>query len=327
MKIAVTGVSGHIGSCLTRELLKNDDNQIRALIHSSRKGLEKQPLECIEGDLSNIESLEKLCHGTDVVFHLAAQIAIDRKSGKEVLKTNVEGTKNLLEVCFRQGVSRVIHFSSIHALDVKPSDQIMDESRNLILKTNRTYESSKAEGERIVLEFVKKGLNAIILNPTAVVGPFDYHRSYLGQALIKIFQNKLPVLVPGGYNWVDVRDVVQAAIASINRGRTGDRYILSGQWLNLKDLSEMISSISGHKTPHAVVPLFIAYLGLPFIRFISQWKGEHPLYTRDSLSILKEAHRNISNKKAKMELGFNPRPLSETLSDTFTWYKQQGLVV
>jgi len=325
MKVAITGASGHIGSCLVRELLQQKA-QVRVLVHRSRKTLEDLPVEMVEGDLSDIETLETLCQGVDVFFHLAAQIAIDRKSAEPVMQTNIEGTRNLTEVCLRQQVPRFIHFSSIHALNVHPLDQVMDESRNLIVKTKRAYELSKAESERIVLNATKKGLNAVTLIPTAVIGPYDYHHSYLGQALIRIYTNKLPVLVPGGYNWVDVRDVVQAAIASIKKGRKGERYILAGHWSSLKELSEMTSRISGQRTPGLVAPLAIAYIGLPFIRLFSVLKGKHPLYTKDSLDILKEAHQNISYKKAGKELGYNPRPLDKSLTDTFTWYRQQGFI-
>jgi dihydroflavonol-4-reductase len=133
-------------------------------------------------------------------------------------------------------------------------------------------------------------------------------------------------LVPGGYNWVDVRDVARAAITSVERGRKGERYILGGHWSSLKELSELVSQISGQKTPGVVAPLFIAKIGLPFIKLFSIMNGEHPLYTKDSLDILKESHQNISSGKASNELDFHPRPLIETLKDTFDWYKQQGLM-
>ncbi len=325
MKVAITGASGHIGSCLVRELT-TQGAQIRVLLHQSRKPFEGFPLEIIEGDLLNSHSLEVLCKEVDVVFHLAAQIAIDRKSEAQVLQTNIKGTENLLKACEKQRVPKLIHFSSIHALDIYPLDRVMDENRNLIVNTKRVYELSKAEGERLVLKAVEKGLNAVILTPTAVIGPYDYHNSYLGQALIRIYKNQLPVLVPGGYDWVDVRDVVHAALASVKNGRRGERYILSGHWSSLKELSGVISTISGGRTPGIVAPLFVAQIGLPFIRLLSALKGEHPLYTRDSLEILKESHRNISFAKAERELDYHPRSLVESLTDTFAWYKHQGLI-
>jgi dihydroflavonol-4-reductase len=325
MKVAVTGASGHIGSCLVRELIKQGD-KVKILVHNSRTALDELHVVQIEGDLLDRNSLEQLCKGADVVFHLAAQIAIDRKSNDQVYRTNIEGTRNLIDVCIKEHIPKFIHFSSIHALDVFPLDKVMDENRPLTGKSGMAYEYSKAESERIVLKAAENGLHVVILNPTAVFGPYDYHRSYLGQALIRIYRNSLPVLVHGGYNWVDVRDVVKAAIASVLKGRTGERYILSGHWCSLKELSQLISTISGKKTPCVMAPLLVAQIGLPFIRLISKIRGEHPLYTMDSLDILKHSHRNISCEKAIRELGYNPRPLSESLADTFTWYIQQGFI-
>ena len=326
MKVAITGASGHIGSCLVRELIQ-EKVQVRVLVHRSGKSLEGLPVETIQGDLLNPQILYKLCRDIDVVFHLAAQIAIDKKSAQNARQVNTEGTRNLAETCLKLKVPRLIHFSSIHALNVHPLERVMDENRDLVIHSKQVYESSKAEGERIILSAAEKGLHAVILSPTAVLGPYDYHHSYLGQALIRIYRNKLPVLVPGGYNWVDVRDVARAAISSVEKGRKGERYILGGHWNSLQELSKLISQISDQKTPRIIAPLFIARIGLPFIRLFSIINNEHPLYTKDSLNILKESHQNISSGKAVNELDFHPRPLIETLRDTFEWYKQQGLML
>jgi nucleoside-diphosphate-sugar epimerase len=198
MKIAITGASGHIGSCLTRELIKRGD-KIKVLVHNTNSSLQDLDVEIVNGDLNNKESLENLCSDIDVVFHLAAKIAIDKSERDLVYKTNVEGTQNLIDVCISKKIKKFIHYSSIHAFDPHPLDEVLDETRAFIGKTKLVYEKSKAEGERMVLDSVSKGLNALVINPTAVVGPYDFHGSYLGQALIKIYQNKLPMLIPGGY--------------------------------------------------------------------------------------------------------------------------------
>ena len=184
--------------------------------------------------------------------------------------------------------------------------------------------SPDSESEQLVIEATKNGLDAVVLNPTAVIGPFDFKGSYLGQALIKIYQNKLPMLVPGGYDWVDVRDIVNASISAITLGRSGEKYILSGHYLSLKELSKQIGVISEKKTPQFIAPLFIAKIGLPFIRLYSRLAKEHPLYTNESLHILKNSNQFISNKKASKELAYKTRPIEETLRDAFEWYKQNG---
>jgi dihydroflavonol-4-reductase len=134
------------------------------------------------------------------------------------------------------------------------------------------------------------------------------------------------MLVEGGYDFVDVRDVVDAAIASIENGRSGEQYILSGKWLSLATLSRMVGQISGAATPRMVAPAFLAHLGLPFIRLWAALAGSHPLYTAESLEILKYSSELISSEKARQELGHDPRPVGETLKDTFAWFLENGYI-
>jgi dihydroflavonol-4-reductase len=324
MKVAVTGASGHIGNCLVREL-KKQGAVIRVLVHNFRCDLDEMDVELIPGNLREPESLIPLCKGVDVVFHLAAQIAIENRSSGQVYETNVTGTKNMIKAANYGGAKKFIHFSSIHAFQIGSPGQLLDESRSLV-ETNKTiYEFTKAEGEREVMKAVKEGLDAVILNPTAVIGPFDHRGSLLGQALLKIYQNKLPFLVSGGYNWVDVRDVVSASIQAIESGRKGEKYILSGEYCTLRELSEIISKISGCKIP-VNVPVSLARMACPFFQIYSSVTKKEPLYTYQSLNILVNSPVNISNAKAQKELRYEPRPLEQTLSDTFNWYRENNII-
>ena len=220
---------------------------------------------------------------------------------------------------------KFIHFSSIHAFQIESPDQILDENRSLVETNKSIYAFTKAEGERVVMKAVKEGLNAVILNPTAIIGPFDYRSSLLGKALLKIYQNKLPFLVSGGYNWADVRDVVSASINAIESGRNGERYILSGEFCSLKQLSAMISKLSGCKIPF-MVPVSLARIACPFFGIYSLITKNQPLYTSQSLDILVNSPSNISNAKAKRELGYEPRPIEQTLKDTFDWYRENNII-
>jgi dihydroflavonol-4-reductase len=324
MKIAVTGASGHIGNCLVREL-KKQGASIKVLVHNFRSDLEELDVELIRGNLLEPESLNNLCEGADVVYHLAAQIDIGNKSPAQIYDTNVNGTKNILKAASYRRVKKFIHFSSIHAFQTDPLDMMLDESRSKVEAKKIIYEFSKAEGEREVLKAVKEGLSAVILNPTAVIGPFDKRHSFLGQALIKIYRNKLPFIVSGGYNWVDVRDVVSASIQAIEAGRNGENYILSGKYCSLRDLAVMISEISGCKIP-GVIPVSLAQLACPFFKIYSTISNKEPLYTYQSLNILINSPTNISSAKAIKELRYNPRPLEQTLRDTFDWYRQEKII-
>ncbi len=322
MKVAVTGASGHVGSCLVNEL-KKQGAEIKALVHNN--GTIHEGVEVVKGSLLEPDSLFKLCDGTDVVFHLAAQIAIENTSSTLVYQTNVTGTKNILAAAIHSGVKNFIHFSSIHSFQIGTPGQLLDENRPMVVSDRTIYEFTKAEGEREVHKATVNGLNAVILNPTAVIGPFDYRNSLLGQALRKISQNKLPFLVEGGYNWVDVRDVVRAAIRAVETGRNGENYILSGQYCSLKKLSDMISKITGCRVP-VIVPVPLARMACPFFKFYSLITKTDPLYTYQSLDILVNSPANISNAKAQKELGFNPRPLEQTLRDTFDWYRENNIL-
>jgi dihydroflavonol-4-reductase len=324
MKVAVTGASGHIGNCLVQEL-KKQGAEIKVLLYNSSNDLDETDVELIRGNLLEPESLVNLCEGVDVVFHLAAQIAIENKSSELVYETNVTGTKNIIKAANHSRVRKFIHFSSIHAFQIGSPDQLLDESRSLVESNKIIYEFTKAEGEREVMKAVKEGLNAVILNPTAVIGPFDYKGSLLGQALLKIYQNKLAFLVSGGYNWVDVRDVVSASIHAIESGRKGENYILSGEYCSLQELSAMISKISGCKIP-VILPVSLARLACPFFKVYSSVTNTQPLYTYQSLDILINSPSNISNAKARKELGYEPRPLEQTLRDTFDWYKENNYI-
>jgi dihydroflavonol-4-reductase len=324
-KIAVTGASGHVGNVLCREL-KRQGFEVNALLYKDPNDLEKTGVDIIEGDILDQSSLQKLCENADVVFHLAARISISNKSRKEVFKTNVEGTKNLLDVCKKNNILKFIHFSSIHALDPFPLEQELNEERPYVEKITMAYEQSKLESEKLVFKAIENGLNAIVLNPTAIIGPHDHKPSFLGQALIKMYNNSLPMLVSGGYNWVDVRDVVQGAIASMDKGRIGYRYILSGHWVSLKGLSVTIGKIFNRRTPVFTGPDWLAQLGTPFINIYARLKQEEPLYTPETLKILKYSSRKISSVKAANDLQYTIRPFEETLKDTFEWYKEAGMI-
>lgn len=325
MNIAVTGASGHIGANLCRELL-HQGHSVRVLVHRTDQGIKELPLEFVRGDLMEPSSLSLLVRDIDIVFHLAAVISIQVNKKEEIFEKNVGGTRNILKAAKKEGVKRFIHFSSIHALDSLPFDRTLDESRPLALKDRIEYSRSKAMAELAVWEAVKEGLDAVIINPTAVIGPFDYAPSLLGRALILIYQGKIPALIHGGYDWVDVRDVAEASVAAVEKGGKGERYLLSGYWKTLGELAELIYGISGRRYRKMTCSAGLAKVGLPFLKLYCRLNGSQPLYTRDSLRILQTGHKEISSAKAERFLRFNPRPIEETLRDTFEWFEAHGFM-
>ena len=325
MKIAVTGANGHVGVNLCKALIEQG-HQVKALTHRHSQGLKFIPVTIVKGDLLEKSSLIPLLSDVDVVFHLAAKISITGDPDGMVARINTEGTMNMLSAAIECKVKRFIHFSSIHAFQQHPQNQALDETRPLVMNEGFAYDRSKAAGERAVMAAVKGGLDAVVLSPTAIIGPADPEPSLIGNALIDIYNNKIPSLVPGGYDWVDVRDIVDAAITAMEKGRTGEKYLLSGQWRSLQEFSGLIQHHTGKKTVHTVLPMWIARVGLPFITLYSKISGTKPLYTSESLTIIAEGNRMISNSKAKKELGFNPRPLTETIGDSLSWLKENNYI-
>jgi dihydroflavonol-4-reductase len=323
MNIAVTGASGHIGVNLCR-LLVNEEHTVRALIHKNSAGLDGILLEAVQGDLMDPASLSELVQDADVVFHLAGVISIQSKGTKDIFEKNVEGTQNIIEASKNASVKRFIHFSSIHALTHDPHDKVLDETRPLALNDRMAYSRSKAHAEKEVLKAVTQGLDAFILNPTAVIGPEDHEPSLMGRALILMSMGKLPILVPGGYDWVDVRDVAQTAAVAMVKARKGERYLLSGHWQEVRAIATLVSHISKCTRKRINCPHSIAQLGLPFVRFYCRLKETDPLYTKDSLYTLRTGHHDISHEKASRELNYSPRPFEQTLRDTLDWFKDRG---
>jgi len=325
MKIAVTGANGHVGMNLCQSLLERN-HQVRALIHQNTLAIKNIPVEIVRGDVLDGSSVHTFLKDVDVVFHLAARISITGDPDGMVNRINTEGTRNVLGAALESGVKRLIHFSSIHAFQQRPFDRTLDETRPLVDHVGFAYDRSKAEGERAVNEAVKKGLDAVILSPTAIIGPADFQPSLTGKAVVDLYRHKIPALVPGGYDWVDVRDVVTGAIRAMENGRKGEKYLLSGHWHSLKELSALIQEHSHRKIVDTVLPVWLARVGLPFISLYSKWSRTKPLYTRESLTIIQEGSRLISNAKARKELGFDPRPLTDTIRDLMAWFMEHGKI-
>jgi dihydroflavonol-4-reductase len=323
MKIAITGASGHIGANLCRTLIEQG-HHIKALINKYTRSLDQLNMEVANGNLLDINALKNLIQYAEVVIHLAATISINGKNDRELLAINVEGTKNLLQCIRENPVRRLIHFSSIHAIVHDPLDELLDETRDLAVEDHILYNRSKAVSEQLVLDAVKEGMDAVIINPTSVVGPYDFRPSLVGRALIQIVKRKLPGLVHGGYDWVDVRDIVDGTLKAIEKGRSGESYLLSGTWMSLPDLAEMIGNITGDTRRWTIMPYWLAELGVPFLKAYAHIRRTDPLYTKESLEILKTSHRKISSEKARKELGYNPRPLEETIRDTLKWFEKNG---
>jgi dihydroflavonol-4-reductase len=236
----------------------------------------------------------------------------------------VEGTRAVVEACLHCGVEKLVYFSSIHAYQQKPFDQPVDEDRPLLTDENAPpYERSKAAAELIARQAPERGLATVIIIPTAILGPYDFRPSYLGQALQLLASGRIPALVQGGYDWVDVRDVVDGAMQAERLGRSGARYILSGHWRSLRDVAQVTADVSGTSAPRFTVPIWLADLFQPVMAKLAQVKGAQPIYTKAMLNAMRSS-RDISHAHATRDLGYAPRPFEETVRDTLDWFTKRG---
>lgn len=323
MTVVVTGATGHVGGNLIRALLAKD-RPVRALIHVDRKAIEGLDIEIIEGDICNLESLCSAFDGADVVYHLAANISLLMDEWPLLESVNVIGTRNVVEACLRCGVRRLVHFSSIHALAQESMDTPVDGLHTLLESQHcPPYDRSKAAGEREVLKGIERGLNAIIITPSAIVGPHDYKPSHFGEALLALAHGKLPALVAGGFNWVDVRDVVEGAMRAEERAPSGARYILSGHRVSLRNIAILTGEITGVPPPTFTCPTWLARIGAPVATAFYRLAGKRPLYTSVSLKAL-NSNQVINHERATRELEYHPRPFQKTLMDTLRWFEETG---
>jgi len=321
--IVVTGASGLVGANMLRALLAQG-HTVRALVHRDQRAVQGLQVERVAGDVRDVESLLVAFQNAEVVFHLAGSISLEMDSWTEVEAVNVAGTRHVAAACLQCGVRRLVHFSSIHALDQEPLDVPVDETRRRVeAPTFPPYSRSKAAAEKEVAAVQQKGLETVVLIPTAIVGPFDFKPSYFGQAVLSLAKGRIPALVKGGFDWVDVRDVVAGAIQAGLHAPSGANYILSGHWHTVQQVAQMVQELTGQLAPRLVVPTWLAYQAAPLMRLAARFLGTDPIYTRVTLQAL-ESNRQVSSARAQRDLDYHTRPFQETLADTLAWFESNG---
>ncbi len=329
-KVLVTGASGLVGANMVRTLLEQSRN-VCALVHEDCQALIGLEVETISADVRHPETLGQAMAGVEVVYHLAGSISLEMDSAAEMKAINALGTRNVVSTCLQRGVRRLVYFSSIEALCQEPLDQPLDENRPLVDENQSAaamahippYILSKAQGEREVLTGIAQGLEAVIIRPTAMLGPYDFKPSYLGQALIQLAYGKIPALVSGGFDWVDVRDVVAGAIHAEQMASSGECFVLSGHWHTIREVAELVAGFTHQSAPLFSVPIWLADAFAPLMLKLAHFNGTQPIYTRVMLNALR-GNRQVSCARAKSELAYTARPLVETMRDTLDWFSEHG---
>jgi len=319
--ILVTGATGHIGNVLIRRLLAQGE-EVRALVWRGEdttpiKGLD---VEQVEGDVLDPASLIPAMQGVDSVYHLAGIISIMPGRNPFVWQVNVEGTRNVLDAARRAQVRRLVYTSSIHAIARAPHGVEMDES--LGFDANNPYgeyDRSKATASLEVQKASAEGLNAVIVCPTGVIGPYDFRGSEMGEVIRGAAEAHPMFYVEGAYDFVDVRDVADGMIAAEKHGRQGESYILSGQKLSVRYMLATVREVTGKAFSSVKIPFSLAEFAARYTPWYYRRTQNKPRFTPYSLEVL-QSNSNISHKKAASELGYKPRPVYESIADSVRWF-------
>jgi len=326
-KVLVTGANGFLGSNLVRRL-NQEGHHVRILVRSTSdlSELDGCQFEKFVGDVTDVESLRKAVVGIETVFHLAGVIAYRRADRSLMEKVNVGGTANLLTALQGSGVSRLVDLSSVVAIGAgfRPDQILNEESEYNVGSLHLGYFDTKHQAEMLVRQAcVEKKVDAVILNPSTIYGAGDALKG-TRKTQVKVAQGKFPFYTRGGVNIIHVDDCVEGILSAWKKGRTGERYILSGENLLLKDVFDMIAQEAGVASPKMQMPSWAL--------FTLGWVGDRmtdvgmkgPVSTENAWT--SQMYHWFDNAKARRELGLDPRPARVALHDSVNWMKEKGIL-
>lgn len=324
-KVLVTGANGFLGSWLVKALLAEGHN-VYALVRKSSDLSELEGIhpQFVHGDITDIHSLLTSFIGMDAVFHLAGLVAYKKSDREKMNKINVEGTANVIEACRASGVKRLVHVSSVVAVGAShtPNQILNEDSEYNIADLDLGYFQTKHQAELLVKEAVaKKRIDAVILNPSTIYGPGDAKKGSR-KTQVKVAQGKFKFYTSGGVNVVAVEDVVQGIISAWKKGKNGERYILSGENLLIKDLFKMIANCAGQPAPDTLLPNRLLHILGIFGDCIGSIGLKAPV-SRENAWTATMFHW-FDSAKAQRELDFKPRPAEMAISQSVQWMKDKG---
>lgn len=319
----ITGANGHLGSTIIR-YLSREDCLVRGLLLPSENHGDFGNVRYYKGDITDLESMDVIFSGTEgyevIVIHTAGLVSIEDKITPNLYDVNVNGTKNVISMCRKYKARRMLYVSSVHAIAEEDGKAVIHETTSFSKESVKGgYAATKAEASQAVLDAVSEGLDAVIVHPSGIIGPFDNGRNHIVQLVKQFLDRKLPVTVTGGYDMVDVRDVAKGCIAAADKGRTGECYILSNQYVSIADLIKHTGEIAGIKVPYCI-PLPFVRLFTPLSVWIGKMTHKRPLFTRYSLNVL-GGNIRFSHEKATKELGYRPMDIEDSIRDTIQYLR------
>ncbi len=328
MKCFVTGATGFLGTHVARQLLA-DGAELRLLVRQTSRldNIADIPAERIIGDLRDQDSLRKGMSGCDFVFHVAADYRLWSLNHQELYDSNVEGTRNILAAARDSGVRRVIYTSSVATMGFGNNGRLTDEKSPVTLSNMiGDYKRSKFMAEQLVLEAGRNGQNVVMVNPTTPVGERDIKPTPSGQIILDFLRRKFPAYVDTGLNLVDVVDCARGHLLAMEKGQPGERYILGGENLTLKQILDKLGAISGLPSPKVKLPYAVALTrGVVDTVVVGKIMKREPRVTIDAVRMGRKK-MFVTSAKAERELGWKPLPVEQALRRAVEWFRSNGYV-
>src|ERR1039457_4322459 len=319
----VTGASGFLGWHVARGLLEHG-YRVRALVRPGSR-VDALDVECVAGDLRDAASLQRAVAGCGLLFHVAADYRLWAKNPGELYRSNVDGTRNLLQAAQDAGVERVVYTSTVGCIGMPPGG-VGDELSPVTLDDMAgDYKRSKFHAEQVALEFAHGGLPVVIVNPTAPVGDHDVKPTPTGKIVLDFLKGDMPAFIDTGLNVVDVRDTALGHWQAGERGRAGERYILGSENLTLAQILQELARITGRKAPTIRLPYSVAWTAGIITTAWAQLTGVPPRVPLEAVRMAKKKMW-VSHEKAARELGFSPAPAEQALSRAVAWFSGAGYV-
>jgi dihydroflavonol-4-reductase len=325
MKALVTGATGFVGAAVARALIR-EGWQVRALARkgSDRRNVQNLSLEVVEGDLSDRTSLDRALTGCQALFHVAADYRLGALDPQQLYRTNVEGTRNILDAAQQAGVGRVVYTSSVATVGIPPDGTPGNEDTPVgVNDMIGHYKRSKFLAEQVVREAAGAGMPVVIVNPSTPIGPGDIKPTPTGQMVLDAAAGRMPAYVDTGLNIVHVDDVAAGHLLAFHRGRPGERYILGGRDMTLREILFEIAALVGRRPPRVRLPtgvvLPIAYVA----EAIARITGRPGRVTVESVRMARK-RMFFSSEKATRELGYTWRPPTQALQDAISWLREMG---
>lgn len=317
----VTGASGFLGWHVARVLIEHG-HRVRALCRPGSQ-VREFDVERVTGDLRDPESLVQAVQGCQYIFHVAADYRLWAKDVRELYRSNVDGTRNLLEAAERAGAERIVYTSTVGCIGMPQNRNGDEETPVSVRDMTGHYKRSKWYAEQVALDKARSGVPVVIVNPTAPIGDHDWKPTPTGKIIVDFLRNKLPAFVDTGLNLVDVRDTALGHLQAAERGRVGERYILGCENLTLEEILGRLASIAHKPAPKVKIPYAVAYTaGM----FSTAWAGISNRPPLAPLEGVKMARKKmfVTHQKAARELGYSPGPVDAALRRAVEWFQANG---